>query len=209
MPNSAHSAGRLELLRAEIKILEQAVDEEICRTREQINYTFQNGRVLISKDVLKVQRMFRRGLVRYILGSDLLFILSSPIIYSLIVPAIILDLFCGFYQFVCFPIYRIPKVDRSLYIRIDRHKLGYLNAVEKLNCTFCAYFNGTLAYASEIASRTEQYWCPIRHAVAMKGGHGRYTKFFEYGDAESYSKKLKQLRNELESTSAVSAASKK
>ena len=183
------------------------MDEEICRTREQINYTVQNGRVHFSKDVLKVQRVFRRGLVRYILGSDLLFILSSPIIYSLIVPAVILDLFCAFYQLVCFPIYRIPKVDRSLYIRIDRHKLGYLNAVEKLNCTFCAYFNGTLAYSREIASRTEQYWCPIRHAVAVKGGHGRYGKFFEYGDAESYSKKLKQLRNELESASAASPGS--
>ena len=188
--------------------MEQAVDDESCRTREQINYTVQNGRVLFSKDVLRVQRMFRRGLVRYILGSDLLFILSSPIVYSLIVPAVILDLFCGLYQFVCFPIYRIQKVDRSLYIRIDRHKLGYLNGVEKLNCTFCAYFNGTLAYSREIASRTEQYWCPIRHAVAVKGGHGRYAKFFDYGDAESYSKRLKQLRNELESSSSNSIASK-
>jgi hypothetical protein len=209
LPNSLRSPGRLELLRAEIKILENAVDEEICRTQEQINYTVQNGKVLFSKDVLRVHRMLKRGLVHYVLGSDLLFILSSPVIYSLIVPAMILDLFCGFYQFVCFPIYRIPKVDRSLYIRIDRHKLGYLNAVEKLNCTFCAYFNGTLAYAREIASRTEQYWCPIRHAVAVKGGHGRYEKFFEYGDAESYSKKLKQLRNELELTSPGSQPSNK
>ncbi len=192
---------KLQLLRAEISLLEKAVDDEIARTRFQVSYRVENGKVFFAKDIVKVHRLLKRGLVRYILGSDLLFILSSPIIYSLIIPAAILDSFCAVYQIICFPIYRIPKVDRRLYIRMDRHKLAYLNGVEKINCSFCAYFNGTLAYAREIAARTEQYWCPIRHAVAFKGGHSRYDKFFEYGDAESYSKKLKQLRNELETKS--------
>jgi hypothetical protein len=47
-------------------------------------------------------------------------------------------------------------------ISFDRRKLAYLNAIEKLNCD---YANGILTYAREIASRTEQFWCPIKHAA--------------------------------------------
>jgi hypothetical protein len=57
---------------------------------------------------------------------------------------------------------------------IDRHRLGYLNPVQKLNCVFCGYGNGVIAYAREITARTEQYWCPIKHALKVKGSHDRY-----------------------------------
>jgi hypothetical protein len=41
-------------------------------------------------------------------------------------------------------------------------------------------------YLQEIAGRTEQFWCPIKHARRIKSLHGRYQKFIDYGDAESY-----------------------
>ena len=46
---------------------------------------------------------------------------------------------------------------RGQYIVIDRHRLKYLNAIEKLNCVYCGYGNGVIAYARDIAGRTEQY----------------------------------------------------
>jgi hypothetical protein len=105
-----------------------------------------------------------------------------------------MDMVGSFYQAICFPIYGIPKVRRSDYIALDRHRLAYLNAIEKLNCDYCGYANGVLAYFSEIAARTEQYWCPIKHALRIKSVHGRYKNFFDYGDAEGYRKRIEEVR---------------
>ena len=97
------------------------------------------------------------------------------------------------YQAVCFPVYRIEKVRRADYISIDRHHLAYLNGLEKLNCMYCGYGNGLLAYASEIAARTEAYWCPIKHARRMEGTHRHYPEFLEYGDAEGFKRKQTEV----------------
>ncbi len=89
--------------------------------------------------------------------------LTMPFIYSGIIPFIILDVFLEVYHRLCFPVYRLPYIKRREYIRIDRHRLSYLNALQKLNCMYCGYGNGLLRYASEIALRTEQFWCGIKH----------------------------------------------
>jgi hypothetical protein len=88
-------------------------------------------------------------------------------------------------------------VQRSSYIVIDRHHLGYLNAIEKANCMFCSYANGVFAYTREVAGRTEQYWCPIRHAQRVRGAHAHYAEFVPFGDAEGYRQRLPLLRAEL------------
>ena len=80
------------------------------------------------------------------------------------------------------------------YLVFDRHHLAYLNALEKLNCAYCAYANGLIAYVREIASRTEEYWCPIKHARRLIGAHAYYATFEDYGDAEGYRRRLEELR---------------
>jgi hypothetical protein len=76
----------------------------------------------------------------------------------------------------------------------DRAALQYLNALEKLNCAYCSYVNGVIAYVREIASRTGQYWCPIKHARRVLGAHPRYAAFEEYGDGVHYQARLRTLR---------------
>ena len=73
-----------------------------------------------------------------------------------------------------------------------------LNAIEKANCTFCSYANGVIAYVREIAARTEQYWCPIKHARAVPAPHARYHRFLDYGDARGYRRNLTTMRHTLE-----------
>jgi hypothetical protein len=80
---------------------------------------------------------------------------------------------------------------------MDRHRLAYLNGIEKLNCAYCTYANGLIAYVREVAGRTEQYWCPIRHARRIPAPHRRYAHFFEYGDAAAYRHNLSAKRHEL------------
>ncbi len=115
--------------------------------------------------------------------------LTAPIIYSMIIPALILDLFVSAYQSICFPVYGIQKVNREKYIVMDRHKLSYLNSMQKLNCLYCGYFNGLIGYVREIAARTEQYWCPIKHLTRREGSHSKYKNFADYGDEKNFRKK--------------------
>ena len=42
------------------------------------------------------------------------------------------------------------------------------------------------------SSRTEQYWCPIKHARRAIAAHERYNLFADYGDAEAFRRKLDQ-----------------
>jgi hypothetical protein len=115
----------------------------------------------------------------------------------MIFPIALLDVTVSFYQATCFPIYRIAKVSRKDYIVFDRHNLGYLNFYERLHCEYCAYANGLLAYASEIIARTEQYFCPIKHARKVLGTHAKYAQFLSFGDAEDYHKRLEAIREAL------------
>ena len=62
---------------------------------------------------------------------------------------------------------------------------------------YCGYFNGLISYVQEIAARTEQYWCPIKHARKISTIHSRYKFFFEYGDGEEYKKNLEEIRQKF------------
>ncbi len=126
--------------------------------------------------------------------SKILFVLTAPFIYALWFPALIMDFFITVYQKLCFPIYGIPLVIRNDFIVLDRYRLPYLNKLEKFNCFFCGYFNGLIAYTREVASRTEQYWCPIKHSKKLNSAHDRYKRFYSYGDSKSYRQDLGGLQ---------------
>ena len=117
-------------------------------------------------------------------------LITGPIIYAMVIPMMMLNMCVSFYQFTCFPIYRIRKVKRSDYIVFDRYQLGYLNFIEKSHCIYCEYGSGLMAYMTEILARTEQYFCPIKHAHKIFGAHARYKLFLNYGDAADYEKRL-------------------
>ena len=142
------------------------------------------GQPCFKADALRRQKAHRKtlGLARTPWPT----LLTMPLIYGMALPLFILDISVSCYQLGCFTAWGIARVKRSEYVVIDRHRLGYLNPVQKLNCVFCGYGNGVIAYAREVTARTEQYWCPIKHALKVKGSHERYAAFQAYGDAEGY-----------------------
>jgi len=81
-------------------------------------------------------------------------LVTAPAIYLLVLPLALLDLGVCLYQFVCFPVWGMARVRRSDYVVIDRHQLAYLNGVQKLNCAYCEYANGLIAFVREVAGRT-------------------------------------------------------
>jgi hypothetical protein len=179
-----------------IRTLERQLEEALAKRRIELNYKVQDGVAHFEQAVIARHRLLKARLLRYILGARPAMILTAPAIYALIIPLVLLDLFVAVYQAACFPVYGIPRVRRGDYFAFDREHLAYLNALEKINCADCAYANGLVAYVREIASRTEEYWCPIKHARRVLGVHPRYGSFVDYGDGDSYRHDLERLRTE-------------
>lgn len=168
---------------ARIRDLQEQLDAEFDRRREAFLYRLDNGRVIFDAEARRRQREMRVRLSDFLRNTRPMVVLTSPLIYSLIIPFVALDLMVTLYQRICFPIYRIQPVRRADFIRIDRHHLQYLNALQKLNCVYCGYCNGVIAYVQEVGGRTEAYWCPIKHAARVGAQHRYYAQFVDYGDA--------------------------
>jgi hypothetical protein len=183
----------------EIERLKVKLKEEIASKEEHLSYEIHKGRVHFSDEVLQTQREKLTHLVEFFKEAPLLHILSAPIVYMMIIPAVILDIFLYIYVLVIFPIYKFPKIKRSDYIVFDRQYLGYLNFIEKLNCLYCSYFNGLMNYTVAIAARSELYFCPIKHAKKIAYTHEHYYDFLPYADAQSYHDKLKACQKKAQS----------
>jgi len=188
---------KLQDLIGEIKRLEKELLLEIEKKEEEFSYKIKGKKVFFEEETRKLHKTLATKIHTYIINARFLNILTAPIIWFCIVPALFMDVVVSFYQAVCFRVYGIPKTRRDEYIVIDRQSLSYLNPIEKLNCVYCGYFNGLIGYVQEIAGRTEQYWCPIKHARKTAAIHNRYHKFFDYGDHEEYKKRLAEIRKDF------------
>lgn len=188
---------RISALLERIQLLETEIEQELKKRRAEFHADFENRRIRFEREVLEQQRRFRMGMLAYLREAELRNVVTAPIIYAVLVPLLVLDLFVVIYQLLCFPLYRIPRVRRRDYLVFDRAHLGYLNWVEKVNCAYCSYANGLAAFVAEVVGRTEQYWCPIKHARRVLHEHPHYSGFVDYGDAEAYRRELRILREGL------------
>ena len=189
--------GNINEIVARIKALQEELEIELDKKREAFRYRLEGHKVRFEHEILLQQRRFKQHLLKYILTARPRHLLSAPFIYAVFPAMLLLDLFTTLYQRVCFPLYGIPVVRRGDFTRYDRNQLGYLNLLEKINCSYCAYANGLAGYFLEVVGRTEQYWCPIKHAERVLAEHSRYGRFTEYGDAEAYSRQLESIRKDF------------
>ena len=194
-----------EDLASRIKSLEKELQSVLAEKEQAFEYQWTKGKARFEESVLQKHRTHKTWLPTYLLQGRFLAYLTAPIIYSGIVPFGLLDLFLTIYQGICFPVYGVPKVRRADYIVYDRAGLKYLNLLERLNCLYCSYGNGVIAYGAEVAGRTEQHWCPIKHASRIRSPHSRYSHFFDYGDAEQYCEKVETVRNDFVDVRSLTA----
>lgn len=126
-----------------------------------------------------------------------LILVSGPIIYSIVIPVVLLDIWLELYHRICFPLYGMSYVPRGEYIRIDRQRLPYLSFLEKLNCMYCGYVNGLFGYAVRIAGDTERFFCGIKH---QQDGNfhspGHHKDFAAYGDEQDFERAYPKERRE-------------
>jgi hypothetical protein len=183
---------------ASIREAEDALSEDVRAQQRRWQYGVRRGRVWFDKEARRVHKHLKQSVPAFLAQGSLLNLLTTPIIYSLCLPLVLLDIWVSLYQWICFPIYGVARVSRTRYFVIDRHKLGYLNAIEKANCMYCSYATGVFAYVREVGARTEHFWCPIKHARPIAAPHAHYQLFFDYGDAEGYHRGLSGIRDALE-----------
>jgi hypothetical protein len=151
----------------------------------------------VERDLRRAQKRLKQSIPSYLRQSRPLNLLAAPVVYSMILPIALLDAWVSLYQWLCFPLFGIATVKRRDHFVIDRHKLAYLNGIEKLNCVYCGYANGVFAYVRDVTGRTEAYWCPIKHATRTRDAHPHYQGFAPYGDAPAYKQRLPALRRSL------------
>ncbi|MEQ1599288.1 MAG: hypothetical protein ABL880_07985 [Methylotenera sp.] len=188
---------RIQLLLNQMSTLEDELQTALSEQQSNIFFQIKGKRVEFEKSIKQTHRKLKRNFFRWLVTDRPQNLITGPIIYSMIIPLLVTDLFITFYQMTCFPIYGIKKVRRADYIIFDRQHLHYLNFIEKFHCTYCAYGTGMIAYISEIVGRTEQYFCPIKHAQKVLGTHARYARFLDFGAAENYEAKLEEYRVSL------------
>jgi len=185
---------RIRQLLDQMAALEEDLRSAIATQESSVLYKIKGKRVEFEQSIEETHSRLKKNFFHWLVTDRPQNLLTGPIIYGMLVPLLILDLCVSFYQASCFPIYHIEKVRRGDYIVLDRQHLGYLNFIEKFHCTYCAYGAGLIAYVNEIIARTEQYFCPIKHARKILGIHSRYARFLDYGEAEDFAVKLEAFR---------------
>lgn len=185
---------RIRNLLDQMAALEEELRVELHEHEAGLLFRIKGKRVEFEQSIKETHRRLKSGFFHWLVTYRPQNLITGPIIYGMIFPLAILDFFVTVYQATCFPIYRVAKVRRGDYIVFDRQQLEYLNFIEKFHCTYCAYGSGLIAYVGEIVARTEQYFCPIKHARKALGTHRRYANFLDYGEADDYEAKLEKFR---------------
>jgi hypothetical protein len=185
---------RIQQLLNQMTILEDELREALHEQETSMLFEIRGKRVEFEDSIKQAHRRLKTRFFRWLVTDRPQNLITGPVIYGLIVPLLMLDLSVTLYRAICFPIYRVEKVRRAQYIVLDRQQLEYLNFIEKFHCSYCAYASGLVAYVYEIVARTEQYFCPIKHARRILGTHSRYPHFLDYGGAADYEARLEEFR---------------
>lgn len=185
---------RIRHLLDQMAVLEEDLRVALHEQEASALFQIKGKRVEFEESIRQAHLRLKSGFFHWLVTYRPQNLITGPVIYAMIVPLTILDLSVSLYQAICFPIYGVARVSRADYFVFDRQQLEYLNFIEKFHCTYCAYANGLVAYATEIVARTEEYFCPIKHARKILGTHSRYTRFLDYGDAADYEARLEEFR---------------
>src|ERR1700674_3014338 len=112
-------ASRIDDLLEHIARLERELETEVNRAREQWRYRMEAGRVRFEREVRLAHQRLKQSIPRFLRESSVPNLLTAPLIYSLVVPIALLDLWISLYQAICFRAYGIARVQWATYVVID------------------------------------------------------------------------------------------
>jgi len=83
---------RTDDLLERIAALERELEAELNRARAQWRYRIESGRVRFEREVRVAHRRLKQSIPYFLRESSLLSMATAPIIYSMVVPIALLDL---------------------------------------------------------------------------------------------------------------------
>ena len=95
MPNTA------ETLLEKIRLLQDEFELELARRREAFRYRLENGRVVWEEEARRQHRALRVRWLAFLRRTRPLTVITTPVIYSLIIPFVLLDIFVTIYHANC------------------------------------------------------------------------------------------------------------
>jgi hypothetical protein len=93
---------------------EEDLQREVHEQQRRWRFEVHRGRVRFDRGIRDAHRRMKQGIPAYIREGSLLSLVTAPVVYSLIVPLLVLDVWTTVYQCVCFPIYGVPRVHRRI-----------------------------------------------------------------------------------------------
>src|SRR6202043_1400435 len=90
-----------------IRDLETDLEREVAAAQERWHYKIETGKIRFEEAVHRRHTAVKMSLAQFLREGSIFSLLTAPIIYSLVLPFVLLDLWVTLYQLVCFPIYGI------------------------------------------------------------------------------------------------------
>jgi hypothetical protein len=101
----------------EMRGLREQLERRFDSARETFRYCVEYGRVRLSREVQELQRRYRVSSLRYLLNADLASLLTVPVVYSMLLPILMVDTGFSLFQHACLRACGVPVAARRRDIR--------------------------------------------------------------------------------------------
>ena len=95
---------RIQQLLAQINALEDELRIAVNEQQSSIFFQIKGKRVEFEQSIKETHRKLKMNFFRWLVTNRPQNFITGPIIYSMIIPLLVTDLFITFYQLTCFPI---------------------------------------------------------------------------------------------------------
>src|ERR1700754_1594768 len=95
---------QLDTLTEKLRSVEAEIEVEMAKRREEMRFHVVNRKIVFEHEASQVHREIKTSAMRYLIDVGPLVILVAPVIWSLIIPMMLLDLSLMVYQAICFPV---------------------------------------------------------------------------------------------------------
>ena len=92
---------------------EDDLRRDVEAQQQRWHYTVHRRRVRFDHELRDAHRRLKLGIAAYIRHGSVFSLLTAPLIYSLLLPLALLDLWVTLYQWICLPIYGVARVSRK------------------------------------------------------------------------------------------------
>ena len=131
-------------LLSKIKLMEQELLEEIQSQQQNFAYEIQQKRIYFEKQVVQQHKTLCSTVIDYLKNASFKHILTVPVIWAILIPAVLLDITVTLYQADLFSSVWHPQSQTGGLYVFDRRYLSYLNIVEKINVLIAATLTAVL-----------------------------------------------------------------